>query len=143
MDGDTNVTSKVCNYLKLGPPDTTSCFPLSYNPSTTAYYSPGRCHEGFTSACGRTTTSGIVTETADTCCPTYGCSQFKLKCLRNIGMSTDALFCHLKELETSLVSLSINSVPMADDLGLYIRIFFPLAHLSPPLQALVPPRKLR
>jgi hypothetical protein len=81
MDGDTTVTSKVCNYLELGPPDTTSCFPSSYNPSTTAYYSPGRCPEGYTSACGTTIISGSVTETADTCCPTYVYSHFKLKCL--------------------------------------------------------------
>ncbi|KAF2117907.1 hypothetical protein BDV96DRAFT_644244 [Lophiotrema nucula] len=56
-------------YWQYGPPPASNCFPSRYKPESTAYYSPGRCPAYYTSADTSTITSGSVTETVVTCCP--------------------------------------------------------------------------
>jgi hypothetical protein len=58
-------------YQLQGPPDLQNCFPPSYVPNSTAYYSPGVCPSGYTTACTSFNTVGTVTDTLYTCCPTY------------------------------------------------------------------------
>src|ERR1700761_3705052 len=60
-----------CYYLLQGSPSTSDCFPVGYNPTPTAYYSPGRCPQGYTPACSQINTAGTVRETAQTCCPRF------------------------------------------------------------------------
>ncbi|KAK4106967.1 hypothetical protein N658DRAFT_491587 [Parathielavia hyrcaniae] len=64
----------------LNSPAASACYPSSYDPSLGHYYSPGVCPSGYTAACTSRRTSGDVTETIQTCCPTalgyaYHCDQ--------------------------------------------------------------------
>lgn len=69
-----------CVWWAEGPLDAPDCYPSSYNPSLSHYYSPGVCPSGYTPACTSKNTAGRVTETVQTCCPTalgysYRCVQ--------------------------------------------------------------------
>ncbi|KAK2027611.1 hypothetical protein LX32DRAFT_434975 [Colletotrichum zoysiae] len=46
------------------------CFPRNYQPSRAAYYEPGICPSGYTTACAVVTTLDGNVETSVTCCPT-------------------------------------------------------------------------
>jgi hypothetical protein len=59
------------SYLLQGATDMTTCFPSGYGEFQSDYYSPGVCPGGYTVACSRKSTAGSVTETIQTCCPTY------------------------------------------------------------------------
>ncbi|KAN0076383.1 hypothetical protein V8E54_006525 [Elaphomyces granulatus] len=61
-------------FYNLGPPDTSNCFPSGWEPTTTAYFSPGVCPLGYNIACSNYNSIGTLTETTATCCPSgYGC----------------------------------------------------------------------
>ena len=60
-----------CHYFLQGPPSTSDCLPLNYQPASTAYYSPGRCPVGYTPACSQVNSIDTLTETTQTCCPRY------------------------------------------------------------------------
>ncbi|KAH6621246.1 hypothetical protein B0J18DRAFT_411029 [Chaetomium sp. MPI-SDFR-AT-0129] len=65
------VWSRTSSSYVAGPlftPDS-NCFPKSYNPAPTNYYSPGWCPHGYTIACSTLASTGIETETAAVCCP--------------------------------------------------------------------------
>lgn len=56
----------------LGPLTSTSaCFPSSWEPGTSVYFSPGLCPAGYETACSSLVSLGSVTETRATCCPQY------------------------------------------------------------------------
>lgn len=56
--------------LQGEPAVSTECYPSGYSPERTAFYSPGICPSGYTTACSALETSETVTETLYTCCPT-------------------------------------------------------------------------
>jgi hypothetical protein len=60
-----------CYYLIQGPPSQSNCFPGGYEPTSTAYYSPGICPQGYTPACSQANPTGSVTVTTQTCCPRF------------------------------------------------------------------------
>ncbi|KAI1781476.1 hypothetical protein F4818DRAFT_451529 [Hypoxylon cercidicola] len=65
-------------YLTAGP-GTATCFPSGQQPNLTNYYSPGRCPQGYTTACSHVDIHTRVssTETIATCCPSvfsFGCA---------------------------------------------------------------------
>ncbi|KAH8901520.1 hypothetical protein GQ53DRAFT_757144 [Thozetella sp. PMI_491] len=64
-----------CYYYQLGVSTSTSdCFPSGWEPTSTAYFSPGICPSGYTTACSSVVSSGAATETRATCCPKgYSC----------------------------------------------------------------------
>ncbi|KAI1267305.1 hypothetical protein F5Y18DRAFT_334878 [Xylariaceae sp. FL1019] len=53
-----------------------SCFPPSFNPSPTAYYSPGVCPAGYSAACSWERVAGTTIESHFTCCPSYASTTF-------------------------------------------------------------------
>ncbi|KAK4144118.1 uncharacterized protein C8A04DRAFT_11845 [Dichotomopilus funicola] len=65
------VWSRTSSSYVAGPLFTadSNCFPKSYNPVPTNYYSPGWCPHGYTIACSTLASTGIETETAAVCCP--------------------------------------------------------------------------
>jgi len=64
-----------CPYVIEGPrlPEQPSCFPSGFNPTTTAYFSPGLCPSGYTPACTELNSAATITETVYTCCPELVC----------------------------------------------------------------------
>ncbi|MCJ1356986.1 MAG: hypothetical protein MMC33_006982 [Icmadophila ericetorum] len=48
---------------------TAACYPQGWTNTSTAFYSPGICPSGYTTACITANTAGTVTETIATCCP--------------------------------------------------------------------------
>jgi hypothetical protein len=58
-------------YMTLGPPSTSDCFPTGYNEAKSIFYSPGVCPDGYTEACSSTVNVGTLTETRATCCPRF------------------------------------------------------------------------
>ncbi|KAI0884907.1 uncharacterized protein GGS22DRAFT_164614 [Annulohypoxylon maeteangense] len=71
---DGNTTTH--KYHSLGPSDTSKCYPSGFEVMS-AFYSPGRCPSGWSSACGSVyIASETITETTATCCPLgYTCKQ--------------------------------------------------------------------
>ncbi|KAH7135801.1 hypothetical protein B0J11DRAFT_565083 [Dendryphion nanum] len=53
----------------LGLPTTSQCYPPKFSGIAEAYYSPGICPSGWTSACGSTEEVESMTETRAVCCP--------------------------------------------------------------------------
>ncbi|MCJ1261442.1 hypothetical protein MMC22_001306 [Lobaria immixta] len=49
---------------------TSDCYPQGWTNTSTAFYSPGICPSGYTTACITAKTANTVTETLATCCPT-------------------------------------------------------------------------
>ncbi|KAF2737628.1 hypothetical protein EJ04DRAFT_93859 [Polyplosphaeria fusca] len=64
-----DTTTQSLIWHQLGPPSASDCFPPSYTPGSTAYYTPGRCPSGYTAAQTIVSSAGTVTETVQTCCP--------------------------------------------------------------------------
>ncbi|PMD47787.1 subtilisin-like protein [Hyaloscypha variabilis F] len=63
-----------CQYVQLGPPSTSACFPPGWSPASTIYFSPGICPSGYGVACAETIVTGTLPETRATCCPSgYYC----------------------------------------------------------------------
>ncbi|GAB1313092.1 hypothetical protein MFIFM68171_03302 [Madurella fahalii] len=60
-----------------------NCFPSSYDPAPTNYYSPGFCPHGYTVACSSLASGSTDTETAVACCPT----EISYTCLAPISTS--------------------------------------------------------
>ncbi|KAI1454785.1 hypothetical protein F4805DRAFT_477279 [Annulohypoxylon moriforme] len=71
---DGNTTTH--KYHSLGPNNTSECYPSAFQ-ATSAFYSPGRCPSGWSSACGSVyIASETIATTTATCCPYgYTCKQ--------------------------------------------------------------------
>ncbi|KAK8129112.1 hypothetical protein PG984_010220 [Apiospora sp. TS-2023a] len=70
-DGQNSTTHK---YHSLGRSATSECYPSGFEIRSDAFYSPGLCPSGWTSACGTPEVIGTITETRATCCPKgYSC----------------------------------------------------------------------
>ncbi|KAN0104895.1 hypothetical protein V8E51_010640 [Hyaloscypha variabilis] len=111
-------------FFFAGPFLTTSgCMPPNFQFTSTAYYSPGVCPDGYTSACTSLSSIGTVSETIVTCCPTsYACNsapdlaaypwQYTFGCQSLITA---------EDIFTSVVvvsgSVTLSSGPMTDDAG--------------------------
>jgi len=65
-----NLYGGVNSPIVKGPVSVDDCFPASYAPGQTNFYSPGFCPYAYTTACSSISTLGDVTETIVTCCPT-------------------------------------------------------------------------
>ena len=72
----TDSTSATHKWHSLGAPSTTQCYPPGFTPAPDAFYSPGLCPQGWTSAFGSVEVIASVTETRATCCPLYVFSLF-------------------------------------------------------------------
>ncbi|KAH8647670.1 hypothetical protein BX600DRAFT_475705 [Xylariales sp. PMI_506] len=60
-----------CQYYQLGDQASTSvCLPSGWDPLSVAYFSPGICPDGYTTACSSTVSTSGTVETHATCCPT-------------------------------------------------------------------------
>jgi hypothetical protein len=57
-------------YYSIGGPLASQCFPSGWV-STSQYFSPGICPNGYTQACSSLSISGTDVETQATCCPRY------------------------------------------------------------------------
>ena len=57
-------------FFFAGPYTTSGCMPPNFQFASTAYYSPGICPDGYTTACSSLNIIGAVSETVVTCCPT-------------------------------------------------------------------------
>ncbi|KAE8443388.1 hypothetical protein EG329_001947 [Mollisiaceae sp. DMI_Dod_QoI] len=62
-------TNTVSNWYSIGGESPDQCFPSGWA-STSQYFSPGVCPDGYTQACSNWSASGTNTETRATCCPT-------------------------------------------------------------------------
>ncbi|CAI6333815.1 unnamed protein product [Periconia digitata] len=75
------------SYYLQGQTSASSCFPPNYDPQTIAYYSPGVCPSGYTSARPRDTSTATGTHT---CCPTFAVFEGRETSQDNLFMSTMA-----------------------------------------------------
>lgn len=66
-DINTNIAD---NYYSIGGLTPSPYFPSGWL-STSQYFSPGVCPDGYRQACSNLVSGGTVTETQATCCPAY------------------------------------------------------------------------
>ncbi|KAI8628595.1 hypothetical protein F5Y19DRAFT_476144 [Xylariaceae sp. FL1651] len=71
------LTTGATSFFIKGPRSIeSSCFPPSYTPTSTAFYSPGTCPVGYTAACSWSKVVETLTETHYTCCPSFTSTSF-------------------------------------------------------------------
>ncbi|KAI0166620.1 hypothetical protein GGR57DRAFT_31874 [Xylariaceae sp. FL1272] len=72
------ITRSTGDFYLQGPRGAqSSCFPPSFDPNPTAYYSPGVCPAGYgNAACSWERLAGTTTESHFTCCPSYASTTF-------------------------------------------------------------------
>ncbi|PLB48753.1 hypothetical protein P170DRAFT_425777 [Aspergillus steynii IBT 23096] len=77
-------------WMNLGPISRSECLPSGWQ--KTDYFSPGICPTGYAIAASGTVIDGTRTETAATCCPSFGDQKYSTRTSSTISESIDCLW---------------------------------------------------